>query len=92
MNTLAKNSVVHTTAFLILILFACATSAADSQRDPASVLTALVDRIYVLGETSGNVDDMIAAEAKAADEVRQYVASGAVVVKPLWTPTKGVFQ
>ncbi|WP_233809064.1 hypothetical protein [Paraburkholderia sp. HP33-1] len=77
MNTLAKNTVVRATAFLVPILFTCGTSAADSQRDPIAVLNSLVDRIYVLGETSGNVDDMITAEAKAADEVRQYVASGA---------------
>lgn len=41
-----------------------------------SVLKSLAERIYVAGETSGKVADMIDAEAKAADEIRQYVASG----------------
>jgi hypothetical protein len=77
MNNLTKNILTHTTAFLVPILFTCGATAADSQREPMAVLNSLADRIYVLGETSGNVEDMIAAEAKAADEVRQYVASGA---------------
>jgi hypothetical protein len=33
--------------------------------------------MYVLGETGGKVADMVAAEQKAAEEVRSYVASGA---------------
>jgi hypothetical protein len=41
-----------------------------------AVLDSLADRIYVLGETGDNVAGMFAAEASAADEVRQYVTSG----------------
>ncbi|WP_244114946.1 hypothetical protein [Burkholderia cepacia] len=67
----------YTTAFLVSMLFTCGAAAADSRRAPMAVLSTLANRIYALGETSGNVEDMIAAEAKAADEVRQYVASGA---------------
>jgi hypothetical protein len=44
--------------------------------DPLAVLNALADRIYVIGETSGKVAEMIAAEASAADEIRHYVSSG----------------
>lgn len=67
---------VFTAALLVPVIFTCAATAADAQRDPTAVLNSLADRIYVLGETSGKVADMIAAEAKAAGEIRQYVASG----------------
>ncbi|MFT0170766.1 hypothetical protein ACLKMY_17420 [Paraburkholderia mimosarum] len=77
MNNLAKVLPVHAAVLLVSTLISCAATAADAQRDPAAVLNSLADRIYVLGETSGKVDDMIAAEAKAAEEVRQYVAAGA---------------
>lgn len=60
-----------------LILSVSAANAADTPRNPMTVLSSLADRIYVLGETSGNAADMVAAEQKAADEVRQYIASGA---------------
>jgi hypothetical protein len=53
-----------------------AADAADSPRDPLAVLNSLADRIYVLGETTGKAADMVAAEEKAADEIRQYVATG----------------
>lgn len=66
----------RTLALLIPILFTCAANAADAQRDPTAVLNWLTNRIYVLGETSGKVADMITAEEKAADEIRQYVKSG----------------
>ena len=51
-------------------------SAANTSPDPTAILRALVDRIYSIGETTGNVGEMIAAEAKAGDEVRRYIASG----------------
>jgi hypothetical protein len=76
MNILSKDMLAHTAALLVPILLTCAANAAGAQRDPTAVLNSLADRIYVLGETSGKVADMIAAEAQAADEVRQYVASG----------------
>jgi hypothetical protein len=76
MNNLAKNLLIHAAVSLVSTLISCAAIAADAQRDPTAVLNSLVDRIYVLGETTGKVDDMIAAEAKAAEEVRQYVAGG----------------
>ena len=41
-----------------------------------AVLTSLADRIYVLGETSGKAADMVAVEEQAANEIRQYVATG----------------
>lgn len=59
------------------LLMSGAVSAAEGPRDPATVLNRLPDQIYVIGETSGNVGAMIAAEAKAAEEIRQYIASGA---------------
>jgi len=67
---------IHSAALLILIFVSCTADATDSPRDPMAVLNALADRIYVLGETSGNVREMIAAEANAADEIRRYVAGG----------------
>ncbi|CAM2164325.1 Ankyrin repeat domain-containing protein [Paraburkholderia sacchari] len=76
MNNLAKNFLVHAAVLLVPTLISCTATAADAQRDPMAVLNSLSDRIYVLGETSGKVDDMIAAEARAAEEVRQYVAGG----------------
>lgn len=51
--------------------------AADKPRTPSAVLAALSDRIYVLGETSGKPEDMIAAEADAAEEIGRYIAGGA---------------
>ena len=48
----------------------------ETNRDPSAVLNALADRIYVIGETSGKVTDMIAAESSAADEIRHYLSGG----------------
>ncbi|WP_233867665.1 hypothetical protein [Paraburkholderia adhaesiva] len=76
MNNLARKLFAHTAVLLVPTLISCAATAADTQRDPTAVLTSLADRIYVLGETTGKVDDMIAAEANAAEEVRQYVVGG----------------
>jgi len=76
MNTLTKDVLAHAMALLVSVLLTCTADAADVQRDPTVVLNSLADRIYVLGETTGKVADMIAAEKKAADEIRQYVASG----------------
>jgi len=59
-------------------LVASCANAADAPRSPTAVLGALADRIYVLGETTGSATDMIAAEVAAAEEIRQYVGSGAV--------------
>jgi hypothetical protein len=76
MNTLAKDVLAHTVTLLVSVLLTGTADAADVQRAPTVVLNSLADRIYVLGETTGKVADMIAAEEKAADEIRQYVASG----------------
>lgn len=76
MNNLAKNLLAHTAVLLVATMISCAATAADVRRDPTAVLNSLADRIYVLGETTGKVDDMVAAEANAAEEVRQYVAGG----------------
>lgn len=61
----------------VLMLSVSAANAADPPRDPMAVLNSLADRIYVLGETSGKAADMVAAEEKAADEIREYIATGA---------------
>lgn len=61
----------------VLMLSVSAAIAADPPRDPMAVLNSLADRIYVLGETSGKAADMVAAEEKAADEIREYIATGA---------------
>jgi hypothetical protein len=60
-----------------LLLSVSAATAADAPRDPMAVLNSLADRIYVLGETTGDAAAMLAAEEKAADEIRQYIANGA---------------
>ena len=60
----------------VLMLGVSVTDAADSPREPMVVLNALADQIYVAGETSGKAADMVAAEEKAADEVRQYIRGG----------------
>jgi hypothetical protein len=69
------------------MLFSCPASAANAPRNPAAVLKSLADHVYVLGETGGNAVAMIAAEAKAADEVRQFIASGST--DGLVAPEKG---
>jgi hypothetical protein len=76
MNNLAKNLLALTAVLLVPTMISYAATAADAQRDPTAVLNSLADRLYVLGETTGKVDDMVAAEANAAEEVRQYVAGG----------------
>lgn len=48
----------------VLMLSVSAADAADPPRDPSAVLNALADQIYVVGETSGKVADMVAAEDK----------------------------
>lgn len=60
----------------VLMLSMSATDAADLPRDPLAVLNSLADQIYVVGETSGKAADMVAAEEKAADEIRQYIGTG----------------
>jgi hypothetical protein len=66
----------HCATLLVLILVSSVAHAADSRRDPMEILNSLADRIYVSGETTGKAQDMIAAEAGAADEIRQYIAGG----------------
>lgn len=58
------------------LALASASHAADTPRPPSLVIAALADRIYVVAETTGSVEDMIKAEVVAADEIRRYVASG----------------
>jgi len=76
MKRLTKNPFSHIAAMLTATLVSCAANAADAQREPMTVLNSLVNRIYAAGETSGNVREMIDAEAKAADEIRRYIESG----------------
>ncbi|PRC94747.1 hypothetical protein [Solimicrobium silvestre] len=71
------NTLTGFAALLPLLIFSNTTNAADAPREPLAVLNSLNDRIYVLGETGGNPTAMIDAEAKAADEIRQYIATGA---------------
>ena len=59
-----------------LLLSVSAAAAQDPPRDPLAVLNFLADRIYAAGETSGKAADMVAAEEKAADEIRQYIGAG----------------
>jgi len=68
----------HATAFAVALLISGFAGAADSPREPSVVLNGLPDRIYVIGETSANLAEMIEAEAKAAEEISRYIASGAV--------------
>lgn len=86
MNTFSRT---HARPALLLTaaLLACPVHGAESRRDPMAILSALADRIYTVGETSGSAADMIAAETAAAAEVRQYVASGAT--DGLLGPAKG---
>lgn len=74
MKSFTQAALAGASAFLISI---CSANAEDLPGRPDVVIKALVDRIYVMGETSGGVEDMMAAEAKAADDIRQYIASGA---------------
>jgi len=76
MKNLAKDLLAHTAVLLVPTMISCAATAADAQRDPTAVLNSLADRIYVAGETTGKVDDMVAAEANAAKEIREYIAGG----------------
>lgn len=73
-----KHMYARTVVALVAILFACDANAVDVQREPMTVLKSLADRIYVLGETTGKVADMVTAEERAAEEVSKYVASGSI--------------
>jgi hypothetical protein len=75
MNT-TKDVLKHTLALWVSVLLSYPVYAAEAHRNPTAVLNALADRIYVIGETTGKVADMIAAEEKAADDIRRYIASG----------------
>ncbi len=66
----------HAALFLAFLSLSCGGYAAPDMRDPMSVINALADRIYVAGERSGDVGEMIAAEVEAAEEIRLYLASG----------------
>jgi hypothetical protein len=77
MATLRSNLLAGAGALLMPLLCTSSASAAEVPRDPLAVINALADRIYVAGETSGQAAEMIAAEERAAEEIRQYVASGA---------------
>ncbi len=63
--------------FLAATFFTCAANATGTVREPIAVINALVNRIYVIGETKGEAAEMIAAEATAATEIRAYLVSGA---------------
>ena len=76
-NALKKRIRAVEISTLAAIFVACTANAAEGVREPMAVIDALVNRIYVLGETKGEADEMIAAEAKAAEEIRLYLASGA---------------
>ena len=67
MKHLIKKWLAHIVALLALITFSYATNAADLKRNPMVVINALADRIYVLGETSGKVEEMAAAEEKGEE-------------------------
>lgn len=61
---------------LVTLVFTIHTAhAADAERDPLTVINSLADRIYALGETTGDVTEMIAAEVKAAEEIRLYLVT-----------------
>jgi hypothetical protein len=60
----------------VLMLSVSAANAADLPRDPLTVLNSLADQIYVVGETSGKVAEMVAAEEKSAAEIRGYIDAG----------------
>lgn len=77
MNETNNTACTLALAFVASTLSTFAAHAADVQQEPLAILASLSDRIYVLGETTGNATDMIAAEAKAAEEIRKYIASGA---------------
>lgn len=77
MNKLDLRTLMRVLMPLVSSLFMCGANASDTPHEPMAVLNALADRIYVLGETSGNASDMVAAEVKAAAEILQYIASGA---------------
>lgn len=77
MAIVRSNLLARAGAVLIPLLCTYSASAADAPRDPMAIINALADRIYVAGETSGQAVEMIAAEEKAAEEIRRYVASGA---------------
>ena len=72
------NKMAAAMALTAPIFFTGVASAAETGRTPMVVLNSLADRIYVLGETTAKVEDMIAAEANAADEIRRYIASGSI--------------
>ncbi len=76
MKYLIEKIPVYILVLSVLVTFSCTSNAAELPRDPLAVIGALANSIYVLGEMSGKVEEMVAAEEKAAEEIRQYVAKG----------------
>jgi len=63
-------------ALLLPMFLGYGANSAEVRREPEAILSALADRIYVLGETGGKVANMATAELEAAEKIRQYVAGG----------------
>jgi hypothetical protein len=76
MRIFSRNWLLKCAALFAPVFLPATVNGAEALRNPDAVISALADSIYVVGETSGKVADMIAAEQKAAEEVRKYVAQG----------------
>lgn len=62
-------------ALALLMSAAYSACAADSPNKPHQVINNLRQRMYVIGETTGKLDQFVEAERKAAQDIREYAAS-----------------
>src|SRR5690349_8479943 len=49
---------------------------AEDQKTPYQIIIALHDRMYVVGETNGKLQNLLDAEQKAAAEIARYIQDG----------------
>lgn len=81
--TLPPHPMHHPLKFFVLMFALIGTEAigteviaADSPAKPNKVISHLRQQMYTIGETSGKLEDYLAAEHKAALEIRAYLAQG----------------
>lgn len=65
-------------AILAVVLCVARTAAfgAEEQKTPYQMINALLDRMYVVGETNGKLQNFLDAEKKAAAEISRYIQDG----------------
>lgn len=70
MNSPSQSTFLFT--FVLLMGVACPTFAADNPKKPHQVINDLRQKMYAIGETTGKLDQFVAAERKAAQDIHEF--------------------